>query len=372
MPELLAFEPFSTLQGVLDGKPIKIMPVGTFYRDSRKLVITPERLQSFEANLKAGLPRFKVPINENHAGVGKVGTVSDVAYLEAGPDGAGLYATGYELTEAGRKLIADKRFDAVSPETVWTLNDGATYQDPTTGKKHDNVLVGLALTDRPFFGHDNVALFSDMPMDTPKRHNGYTKLKKTMREQFEAWLSQLDEPAAPDAATQGEPMEPEKAAETAPAVEQFTVTKEEFVALQAQAADAKAQAEKFAADLAATKRERRLEQLTVRAEKFSALAVEPKTLAQHLMAIEQAAPEEFAWLDGFLGTLDTTIATGDLFKQVSDARKPANSAASINDVAVAIVAEKFGGDMGKYAEAFREAGKRRPDLAAAYIAGAKD
>ena len=154
---LYAFEPFGSLDGVLAGAPIKIMPVGTFYRDSRKLTITPERLQEFAANVAAGLPRFRIPINENHGGVGKVGTVSAIAYMPLGPDGDGLYATEYELTDAGKQLVTSKRFDAVSPEAVWTLNDGAKYQDPQTGKKHDNVLVGLALTDRPFFGHDNVA-----------------------------------------------------------------------------------------------------------------------------------------------------------------------------------------------------------------------
>ena len=169
-----AFEPFASLDGVLRGEPIRIMPAGTFYRGERKLNITEERLKAIAANFKAGLPRFRVPINENHAGVGKVGQVNGLEYMPAGQDGPGLYATKYELTDDGRKLVESKRFDATSPEIIWTLLGGAKYQDPQTGEYHDNVMVGLALTDKPYFGHDNVALFSaegsamdgegDMPM----------------------------------------------------------------------------------------------------------------------------------------------------------------------------------------------------------------
>jgi len=155
-----AFEPFASLDGVLRGEPIRIMPLGQFYRGDRKLEITEERLKAIAANLAAGLPRFRVPINENHSGVGKVGTVHAVEFKADGADGPGLYATDYELTDDGRKLVKAKRFDATSPEIIWSLNEDAKYQDPQTGEYHDNVLVGLALTEKPFFGHDNVALFS--------------------------------------------------------------------------------------------------------------------------------------------------------------------------------------------------------------------
>src|SRR3990172_11759352 len=68
-----AFEPFASLDGVLRGEPIRIMPAGVFYRGERKLNITEDRLKAIAANFKASLPPFRVPINENHAGVGKVG-----------------------------------------------------------------------------------------------------------------------------------------------------------------------------------------------------------------------------------------------------------------------------------------------------------
>ena len=243
-----AFEPFSgQMDGVLSGDPIKVFPVGTFYRGNRKLDLTPERLRAFAANIKAGLPRFRVPINENHSGIGKVGTVSDLEYFEQGPKGPGLYATKYELTAEGRKLIEQERYDAVSGEAVWTLN-GAQYQDPTTGKYHDNVLVGLALTAQPFFGHDNVALFSADPLPETMADNSdahlsamrkaWAKAKELMSglvQLFDGeWLQDLPEhkrpgykppepdmasaPASADAHSDGGPV-----ADTQPAAEPETV-----------------------------------------------------------------------------------------------------------------------------------------------------
>jgi hypothetical protein len=206
--QTIAFEPFGTLDGVLAGAPIKIMPIGTFYRGKRRIDIAAADLQQIAANLKAGLPRFRVPINENHSGIGKIGTVYDVAFDPQGADGPGLYATKYDLTAAGRKLLQEKRFDAVSPEMIWTKND-AKYQDPQTGKEHDNVIVGLALTERPFFGHDNVALFSEEAdmADTPevKKPGKFQRFKDLMGQM----LKMLDE----EEQAEGEPEAPVAAAQ---------------------------------------------------------------------------------------------------------------------------------------------------------------
>lgn len=158
--EKYAFEPFSSVSGILRGEPFKIMPLGTFYRGDRKLEITKTRLEQMAANVKSGLPRFRIPINTDHKqDVGKVGTIQDVEFREDGADGPGLYAVKYELTEKGKKLVQEDGYDAPSAEVMWSLN-GAKYQDPTTGKYHDNVLAGMALTPKPFFGHDNVSLYS--------------------------------------------------------------------------------------------------------------------------------------------------------------------------------------------------------------------
>lgn len=185
--QLVAFEPFGSIEGVLRGEPIKIMPLGTFYRGKRKIEITAEDLKQIASNIKVGLPRFRIPINENHAGVGKIGTVYEAEFNQSGNDGPGLYATRYELTPAGKRIVEDGRFDAVSPEMIWKKN-GAQYQDPQTGKEHDNVLVGLALTDRPFFGHDHVALFSESP---EVESMADTQDKKPLMQRFKDMMAQM-------------------------------------------------------------------------------------------------------------------------------------------------------------------------------------
>ncbi len=160
----IAFEPFGSIDGILRGEPFKILPTGKWYREDRVLDITSADLKEMERNFKAGLPRYRVPINLDHKqDAGKVGTVQSVAFMDNGPDGPGLYATKYELTDKGKKAIREDGYDAPSGEVQWSKN-GSKYQDPQTGTYHDNLLSGIALTPKPFFGHSAVALFSADPL----------------------------------------------------------------------------------------------------------------------------------------------------------------------------------------------------------------
>lgn len=411
--QLYAFEPFGSVQNVLDGKPIRIMPVGTFYRGERKLNITEADLRQIEQNTTSGLPRFRIPINENHNGVGKVGTVNAVKYM-SGDDGPGLYAVDYELTEAGKKLVADKRFDAVSPEVVWSKN-GATYQDPQTGRQIDNVLVGLALTDRPFFGHDNVALFSadvetmaDVLATTAKRHNGFTKLRETMKAKFAELLAMMEDQNAngvPDAVEVPEPTatppmqmsdqpardpraDIQKGTETMtdnqstvtsapqtppPAPEKMNISAEDFAAYKAETEKAlKAQAETFAAQLAAAQgkaqaieRARRHDQLVVEAEKFMALPVKADELADKFQALEEASPDLFKYFHALLQTADGQLTQTDLFTQKSKATA-GDSSETYEAFALKVHKEQFGGEPAKIGQAYSAAAQQRPDLFKVY------
>lgn len=401
-----AFEPFGTLDGVLRGDPFKIFPQGKWYRGNRELNITKERLVEFAANVKSGLPRFRIPINENHAGVGKVGTISEVEYMEQGPDGPGLYATRYEFTDEGKKLIEQKRFDAVSGEAVWTLFDDAKYQDPTTGKTHDNVLVGVALTNKPFFGHDQVALFTaavlrqaqDEPK--PKRGNGYTKFRETMRAKFEELMAMLGDEEMPEKEEKkmGDDM-PEKhnavltvdsnppltgvitMTQSIPTPETFSVKKEEFEALKAQAAEAaklkeqfaalQTQSETFAAKLAEAekanieqKRARRLDQL--KAEKFTAIPDKQETLAEKFLILEEKDPELFKYFNDLLHTLDTQITQSMLFSQIATPRTGGVEVETFEAYTEQVLTDKFSGDRAKYEQAMNLAATLRPDLFATY------
>ena len=154
----LAFESFSEIDL---SKPIKLFPTGPWHRGDRVLDITPGRLQEMERNHKSGLPRYTVPFTLDHKDDnGKFGDVEEVAYLEDGHKGPGLYATRYKLTDRGVKAVQQDGYDAVSAEVVWSLN-GAKYQDPETGQEFDNVLTGVSFTPYPFFGHKQVGLHSD-------------------------------------------------------------------------------------------------------------------------------------------------------------------------------------------------------------------
>lgn len=420
-----AVEPFGTLDGVLRGDPFKIFPVGTWHREDRKLEVTPKRLKEFAANVKAGLPNFRIPINIEHdATLGKYGTVNDVAYLETGPDGPGLYATNYELTDAGRELVREKKFDGVSGEAVWTLN-GAKYQDPSTGKYSDNVLVGVALTARPFFGKD-VNLFSAFPktdtmadnstavIEKPKRGNGYTALREKMKAKFAELMKMFEdnngdgepdgiEPEAkpegmsalpvnppptppvadmvlPSKTTKGTIMaDPIVTAPVATAPETFSVSAEEFAALKAKAEKAekletefaatKSQLDTFAAQYAAEKSARRLDQLTARYETFS--IDKPATLAEKFAALESKDADLFKYFDGLLETVAGQLRQSALFAQFSRENTGQPTAEDLDGLAKRIVKEEFSGDASKYSEALGLASKRRPDLFAEFRAQAK-
>lgn len=155
----IVFESFGKLDIT---KPFKLIPIGPWFRGRRKLDITRARLEEVVKNFKGGLPLQKVLINLDHTeNSGKVGNIKDIAYMEDGEKGPGLYVTEVELTDKGSKALDEDGYDGVSAEIVWSLNEGAMFQDPKTGEYVDNVLVGMALTPQPYFGHDEVGLFAN-------------------------------------------------------------------------------------------------------------------------------------------------------------------------------------------------------------------
>jgi len=175
----IAFDPFAKFE---KGKPIRLIPEGTWYRGERTLDLSQQLLQEIEQNFKQGLPRYRVGINLNHEdNAGKVGDVKQIAYMPDGPSGPGIYATDYEFTEKGLKAIEEDGYDGVSAEMIWSINNGSMFQDPETGNEFDNVLVGVALTPHPFFGHEHVALYSNKP-EVDMEENFLEKLLNGIKE----------------------------------------------------------------------------------------------------------------------------------------------------------------------------------------------
>lgn len=121
-----------------------LLPVpGQYTHPSYGLLdITPERTARFVANHNARLYQKYLPVDAEHQTKlsGAVGYLGD-AQIE--PDGS--VSAAVEWTPRGESLMASGGFKYVSPEWYdqWT--------DPATGMRHSDVLIGLAITTRPFF-----------------------------------------------------------------------------------------------------------------------------------------------------------------------------------------------------------------------------
>lgn len=142
---------------------IQVLPVGNWKHPVYgNINISEKDLNDFIKNFESGVRR-DIPITEGHS-VGEeelpaVGWFKKL--VNKGRDG--LWAV-VEWTEEGRDLLKRKAYKYFSPEFY------DSYEDPETHKKHSNVLVGGALTNRPYFkGLQAVVLseliFNDMSLE---------------------------------------------------------------------------------------------------------------------------------------------------------------------------------------------------------------
>lgn len=164
-------------------QPFRILPVGKYSRFGRKVDITLAKIQEMAANF-GKVPNTPLPINREH--VPENGKVGDIAAVEARPDG--LYMTP-AWTEAGLAAVQAGDFQFFSPEIKW----GPTDYD---GLTVSNVLMGLALTNSPFFGKDT-ALYSlaDQVEDTSKENHMSTMDKGPVIEALTEFFGQFTKPA---------------------------------------------------------------------------------------------------------------------------------------------------------------------------------
>lgn len=104
--------------------------------------LTPERNANFVAGFKSRIYQQHIPIDAEHETKlsGALGYLTDLVLNEDGSVDAAV-----EWTDRGSALVAADRYRYVSPEwyDLWT--------DPATETEYADVLVGLALTTRPFF-----------------------------------------------------------------------------------------------------------------------------------------------------------------------------------------------------------------------------
>lgn len=171
--------------------------------------------------------------------------------------------------------------------------------------------------------------------------------------------------------------------ETAPVaektVETFAVSAEEFAALKAQAAKAETleakltdmgkQTEKFAAELAAERRARRIAEISKKVETFSAVPEETVKLAEKFSALEDKDAELFKFFMEKVEQMSNQLvaAQSGLFSQVTSAAK-GTKAERFETLIDSILVEKFSGDMAHYSDAMKLASAQRPDLQELYLA----
>ena len=104
--------------------------------------LSAERIDRFVANHNARVYQQRIPIDAEHETKlsGALGYLGD-ARVE--PNGS--VSAAVEWTPRGERLVTGGGFRYVSPE--W-YDD---WSDPATGETFDDVIIGLAITTRPFF-----------------------------------------------------------------------------------------------------------------------------------------------------------------------------------------------------------------------------
>ena len=357
------------------GEPIRLIPEGTWYRGDRKLDITSSLLGEIEKNFKAGLPRYRVAFNLDHAeDQGKVGNILDVGYLIDGSQGPGLYATDYELSPKGLSSITDDWYDAVSAEMIWSINEGAMFQDPEDGNDYDNVLVGVALTPQPFFGHDEVALFTNKPTKEPSLRERIEKIAKEIL--FKEGI--IDKPDD----KQKEILEEVKMEE-----------KEKFEELEAKLAEALTslgEKETLEAELATLKEELDAskdndkdefvskkdyeelrdkhdtleseilsERLSAEVDAFESLSVDKEAYIEHMAKADSKQAE---FIREQLSAADKALKKAGLMKEVGTERSKERTN-TLEGKIESVLSEHFDSDPAKYMDAFERVMLEHPDLA---------
>ena len=133
---------------------IQVIPFGIWkHPQYGKIKVREEEIAEFIKNFDSKI-RKDLPITEGHP-VGNeekpaIGWFREL--VNKGRDG--LWAV-VEWTKEGKKLLQEKAYKYFSPEFY------SAYEDPETHKVYTNVLVGGALTNRPYFKGNQAVMLSE-------------------------------------------------------------------------------------------------------------------------------------------------------------------------------------------------------------------
>ncbi|MCK4553878.1 hypothetical protein KAU19_02865 [Candidatus Parcubacteria bacterium] len=132
---------------------IHIIPVGEWdHSEYGKMVITADDIAEFVKNFQKKI-RKDIPITEGHETRDEKPAIGWFKKLH-NEGKKGLWAT-VEWTEEGKELLRQKKYKYFSPEFY------RVYEDPETHQIYTNVLIGGALTNKPFFKGLKSVIFSE-------------------------------------------------------------------------------------------------------------------------------------------------------------------------------------------------------------------
>lgn len=136
---------------------IEIMRVGKWNHPIYgEFEITNERLERFKDNFDSGIRKAVAIDIEHKSDEGAVGWVKELEFAD------GILMAKVEWTDEGAELIKKKKYRFFSPE----FSD--EYVDSATDAEYRDVLIGGAITNRPFFQELNELVLSDRSIETYK------------------------------------------------------------------------------------------------------------------------------------------------------------------------------------------------------------
>lgn len=176
------------------------------------IIITADDIKLFKQNFDAGLRR-DIPITEGHESFDEKPAIGWFKELIDKGEG-GLWAIT-EWTEKGKTLLSEKAYKYFSPEFY------TEYEDPETREIYKDVLVGGALTNKPYFKKMSAVVLSEQSIN----HN-YTfsdmldlktitakKVEELSAEEKAFLIEHKAELSTEELATFGSVLEPEETAE---------------------------------------------------------------------------------------------------------------------------------------------------------------
>lgn len=361
-------------EGPVAPEEIQVVPTGTWDHPAYgEMAIDSKAIAQFVQNFKDKV-RLKIPITAGHdtgMGGGEYGELPAIGWFTELIDRGvnGLWGA-VDWTQQGKDLIAQGAFKYFSPEFY------ETYTDPETQTKYEHVLVGGALTNKPYFKELEPVAFA---FSEPNIMNQYNKDNmSTDKKKFD------EDAAAAEAAAKAaaDKAAADKAAEEAAAAEKAAADKAAEEAAAAEAAkkateggeekvsaselkllrDAADKGAKAFAELEAMKADRFAEKLM-----FSDKNTEGRFLPKQSDAVKKFVRTlSETQRDQFATIVRESAAPKLSFKEVGDTGKTdAGIQAVASEVDTAVKAKMSEFKL-SYSEAARKVLKENPDLAKRY------